>query len=361
MYKGYIYRHWIINEDGVEKSYIGQTYQDTPEQRWGVNGRRYLSVKRKNGGNTYFANAILKYGWDNFQHDIIGIVEADTKEQLILDLDEWEIYYIDKYDSYYNGFNETTGGTKGKVHSEESRKKQSEAMKRKYENGYVNPKKGTTMSNKQKDQIRKTLKGKYTSGELINPMQGKHLSQSTKDKISQAQKGRQRTDEEKQQLSEIFSGEGNPMYGKPCSDSRKRKISEALKGKMAGEKHPLYGTKWTEERRIKTLNTMQERYGNNLPCSFKGQKHSEETKKTLSKKAKERNMAGSKNPNAKKIICLNTGEVFNSGIDAANWCNGNSKAITKCCRGNSKTSCKHPETGEPLKWMYYDEYLKLHN
>lgn len=43
------------------KKYIGITKQE-PKRRW-QNGLGYL--------NTYFGNAIVKYGWDNFNHDII--------------------------------------------------------------------------------------------------------------------------------------------------------------------------------------------------------------------------------------------------------------------------------------------------
>lgn len=31
--KGYIYRHWVINDKGEEKSYIGKTTQK-PHRRW---------------------------------------------------------------------------------------------------------------------------------------------------------------------------------------------------------------------------------------------------------------------------------------------------------------------------------------
>jgi len=35
--------------------------------------------------------------------------------------------------------------------------------------------------------------------------------------------------------------------------------------------------------------------------------------------------------------------------------------ISACCRHKQKTSGKHSQTGEPLVWMYYEDYLKLHN
>lgn len=50
MFKGYIYRHWIINDKGIEKSYIGQVYRSNkdvnPQERWGKNGNGY-APKRK--------------------------------------------------------------------------------------------------------------------------------------------------------------------------------------------------------------------------------------------------------------------------------------------------------------------------
>lgn len=53
------------------KSYIGITSQ-TPEERWGINGSRYLRTnKRGRYHQPKFAYAIKKYGWDNFDHVIL--------------------------------------------------------------------------------------------------------------------------------------------------------------------------------------------------------------------------------------------------------------------------------------------------
>ena len=78
------------------KSYIGVTSQD-PLKRW-CNGAGY-------GATTKFGKAIRKYGWDSFIHEI---VESDLPT-----LDEAlnrEKYWIATYDTFKHGYNSTPGG-----------------------------------------------------------------------------------------------------------------------------------------------------------------------------------------------------------------------------------------------------------
>lgn len=89
--KGIIYR--ITNKvNGM--SYIGQT-RYTIEFRW----KQHQHKK----DNTYFHNAIHKYGADNFIVEILE--ECDIK-----DLNSREIYYIAKYNTFEKGYNLTIGG-----------------------------------------------------------------------------------------------------------------------------------------------------------------------------------------------------------------------------------------------------------
>jgi hypothetical protein len=113
MYKGYIYRHWL-----GDKSYIGQTYVETPQQRWGKDGKGYYN-------QTKFGRAIKKYGWHNFGHEVLLAFECETKNELVFWLNQWEAYYIEKYDSFNNGYNSTTGGDNYIV-CEETKQKMSE-------------------------------------------------------------------------------------------------------------------------------------------------------------------------------------------------------------------------------------------
>lgn len=58
------------------------------------------------------------------------------------------------------------------------------------------------------------------------------------------------------------------------------------------------------------------------------------------------------------IILLNTLEVFKQAKIAGEHYNVSASSIIMCCRGKQLTCGTHPKTGERLKWMYYDEYLK---
>ena len=63
-----------------------------------------------------------------------------------------------------------------------------------------------------------------------------------------------------------------------------------------------------------------------------------------------------------KVVCLNTNVVFNTIKSAYEWCGSKSPAgIIHCCKGKYLTSGKHPTTQEPLKWMYYDDYIKKYD
>lgn len=58
----------------------------------------------------------------------------------------------------------------------------------------------------------------------------------------------------------------------------------------------------------------------------------------------------------RKIICTTTGEVFNTITEAVIWSNQKGNAnILKVCKGERKSAGKHPETGVPLSWKYFEE------
>ena len=87
------------------KCYIGITCQN-PIKRWGTNGNGYFGKTKKSGKylHPYFVNAIQKYGWDNFTHEILysdlNELQAKTLEQELIK------YYKEQNLSY----NITDGG-----------------------------------------------------------------------------------------------------------------------------------------------------------------------------------------------------------------------------------------------------------
>ena len=90
-----IYKHTNkINK----KCYIGQTKRTNIKTRWGKNGYNYKYCKK-------FYNAIKKYGWDNFEHEVL-----ETNIKTLKDANQREQYWIKYFDSFYNGYNSTIGG-----------------------------------------------------------------------------------------------------------------------------------------------------------------------------------------------------------------------------------------------------------
>lgn len=55
-----------------------------------------------------------------------------------------------------------------------------------------------------------------------------------------------------------------------------------------------------------------------------------------------------------KVVCLTTGEVFDSIAEAEKYYS--IKNISGCCIGQIKSAGKHPKTKEKLKWIYYEDY-----
>lgn len=88
--EGFIYK---VTNKVNGKSYIGQT-RNTVEFRW----RQHYKAK----DNKYFHRAIQKYGKENFE--IITLEKCEVEK-----LNDREIFYINKYDTFNNGYNLTKG------------------------------------------------------------------------------------------------------------------------------------------------------------------------------------------------------------------------------------------------------------
>ena len=173
------------------KKYVGQTVFSLEKRR-----RQHINDALSNKDTYHFHNALRKYGPDNFEWTILH------KCSIIEELNMLEMYYIRLYNTFEKGYNLTLGGdgVVGFEHSEELKKKMSDALK-----GSKNPNYGKTFSEE-------------TRQKMSDANRGKRLSEGQKKKISETLKGK-------------YVAENNPMYGKHLSEETKRKISEAFKGK----------------------------------------------------------------------------------------------------------------------------------
>lgn len=132
------------------KEYVGQTVDSLPSRR--------QSHIHSIFNNNYFHNAIRKYGIDNFDWEILHDDISNMN-----DLNKLEIYYIELYDTFNNGYNLDLGG-RNTLMSVETKKKISESRIGKY-TGKDNSNYGNKWSDEQKNRVSKQNKGKYTGKE----------------------------------------------------------------------------------------------------------------------------------------------------------------------------------------------------
>lgn len=135
----------------------------------------------------------------------------------------------------------------------------------------------------------------------------RQLSEETKKKISETQKnkGQWQGDKNPRHLHPLF-GEENGMYGKNHTEEIKNKISQANKGKV----------------------------------------RSDEFKKHISEQMRKNH------PRAKKVMCVETGEIFLSSRQAAEKYNLGNSTISRICNGQRK-----PRKGG-YHWRWIEEKEK---
>lgn len=247
-----VYMHILpkeISEKCNDMIYIGITKQ-LPEKRW-QNGRGYYK-------QSYFYNAIQKYGFDCFRHKILfeNLTKAEAEAK--------EIELIAKYQSNNREF-------------------------------------GYNVAN---------------GGNCIGT-----VSEETKKKISKANMGNQ-------------YGKGNVL-----SEEHKRKISERMKGNQytKGRKMPEH------VMRILIESRQNEEVRRKISIANTGKKHSEETKRKLSE--------SHKGLGAKKVVCVETGVIYDSIKEASKQLKLTGHHIGTCCKGDRQTC-------GGFHWCFEEDYTE---
>ena len=172
---------YLLTNDINGKRYVGITWN--PIKRW----------KEHIGSDAGVGRAFSKYGPENFTKDILAV--SNRKGAL-----ELEAHYCKLYDCLApNGYNLVAGGH-GRTHtSDETRDKQSIALK------------GKKKSQEHRDNISASGKGRKRGPSF---KKGIPLSQETRDKMSSAHKGKKKSQEHRDKQSIA-------LKGKPWSQARR--------------------------------------------------------------------------------------------------------------------------------------------
>lgn len=268
-----------------------------------INGKMYIGqtcqnpkYRWKKDGSGYkecpnFWKAIQEEGWNNFEHIIL-------KEKLTLEeANYWEEYYIAYYHTWIDdpqcwGYNMQKGGNNRTLSEEAKEHCKQHSLKLWQSEGY-------------KEKMSQIMKDKWQDPEL-------------REKFLKAnEKARQ----------EHFEKTGSRDW---ISEEGKKRISEARKKYIKEHGTATQGKHRSEETKRKISQTRKERGCPTPPHD----EHWHEAMKKL----------------RKPIQCIETGVIFSSRTEAAEWANIKSSRISDYLAGRKKSAGRHPETNELLHW-----------
>lgn len=340
------------------KQYVGQT------KDYNSRVNSHLCALRANRShNRHLQNSFNKYGEQAFQFDIIEKCDID-------ELNDREQFWIEELGSYDNGYNldKGGGGIRGYHFTEEQKKKISEA-----------------------------LKGKVVTEEAKQHMRENHANFKGENHPQYGTKWCELHTPEMQEIlrkkaSERYSGSGNPNYGKKFSDEVRKHISEGKKEYFRTHSNPLKGVPRPElagansykahavvcvntGEEFETIDDAAKKYnisqsGISTCCSHKtyyAGKGSDGKPLVWASKSEYEPMTSEElddylancqkskfKKHQKRVMCISTGEIFESMKDACEKYNINPSALSAHCRGKSnRNGCgRNPDTNELLKWKY---------
>lgn len=316
-----VYKHTLPKEISGKNNdmvYIGITSWK-PEKRW-QNGRGYYK-------QSYFYNAIEKYGFNSFVHEILySDLTKDEAEQK-------EIELIAKYQSNNRefGYNIANGGNCIGTVSEETKRKISKAnMGNQYGKGHI-------LSDEHKRKISEAMKGNQHTKGLKMPEHVKRIlfesrqNEEVRKKISIANTGKKQTDEHKRKNSESHKGLGAKKVvcietGIIYDSIKEAARAIGIKGTghisacCRGDRETCGGYHWCYE----------EDYTK------------EKVKELLTPKI---------NKHCKPVLCVETNKMYSSILEAALDIGISSTRIVDHLKGRQEYAGKLPD-GTKLHWKY---------
>lgn len=250
----------FTNESGIykctclsnEKSYIGQARFLLKRKQ-----QHIYELKNNKHYNLHFQRAWNKYGEENFIWEILELCLEDK-------LDEREIYWIEKYDSLVNGFNQTAGGggIRGYKQSDELKMKHAEITRK-------------TWTDERREKVRVSMLGENNpmfgrTGEFNpaygqnhsgnkNGMYGRHHTEEAKENNRQTHLGKNNVNSKAVicvETNELFWSMGEAGRSKNCSDTTICKVCKGIK-KTCGGYHWRYATQEEIEKYNKIHNENQ--------------------------------------------------------------------------------------------------------
>ena len=363
-----------------------------------VNGKKYIGKRscscsieqdKYMGSGKILKQAEEKYGINNFSKKILKI--CNTEEEAYLE----EQKYIEQTKAYENSnyYNIHFGGNgflssnvKKLWEDEKYRMKVCKSRKEMWENEEYRNKMvllrkemGAKESFKEKvskaskkrweneedrnNQLKRLCemnKNPYIRAKKSNSLKGRKFSNETKEKIRMSNIGKNLGS--KSSLSqpviclntgEIF--ESTRLAGNKynCDNSSISKSCKNVLKKSCGKLNdkPLF---WMKLQEFDAMNESKKIDLINKAQNYKFEMTLEQ-RKSISNHMKKR--CGKNHSMAIKIICLNTLEQFDYIKEATKKYGINNTCISNCCKGKQKFAGKI--NGEPARWMYYEDYLKL--
>lgn len=130
---------------------------------------------------------------------------------------------------------------------------------------------------------------------------------------------------------------GGSSRGRHTSQETRDKIRQKAKDRLSDPRNnPMYGI---------------HRYGDKNPMY--GKIHSAETRQKISNQ-----VLGIITKRSHFIYCIELNRCFRGSREAERETKIKHESIVVCCSGKTKSAGKHPETGEPLHWLYAEDAIK---